>query len=266
MPNMQFVRLHVSVTLWSPAHRKALENIAFFCRCNRLYDAGVLAFSIFLNQGGSRSMADLTLRKKVLSDRWTPPDRESRRLGLIGPTGQTEPVAGGHFNSVFPEVACCSTMARLIRRHTRCPSMSPRSSIASALRAASSSASTPCRQMRRLSGSYISSALHPVGISPSSRHSSLDGTRSPCGSSLPSGHSCEFRLKRYHLMHLSVGMHSGRSKRGASDIIPRCRPCGLSGPVRDLTFSGAPATRCCSHRHGCRRAVGPADRLARTAI
>lgn len=52
--------------------------------------------------------------------------------------------------------SCSSTVARLIRSHTRCPSISPRSSIASTMRAASSSASTPCLSINRLAARQMS--------------------------------------------------------------------------------------------------------------
>ena len=52
----------------------------------------------------------------------------------------------------------------------------------------------------------------------------------------------------------------------ALSILPRCRPDRLRRPVRDLASTGAPATRCRSHRYGCRRTVRTTDCLEWLAV
>jgi hypothetical protein len=59
----------------------------------------------------------------------------------------------------------------------------------------------------------------------------------------------------------SAATPCGRSKRGSSGVIPRCRSCGLSGAVRDFPYTRAATAGCRPHRHGCERAVRAAGRV-----
>ena len=72
----------------------------------------------------------------------------------------------------------------------------------------------------RRSRSYISWARRPVGISPSSRHSSWGGTRSAYRFSLPSERSWGPRLKMCPTPICTSRVQS----MGASGIISRCVP------------------------------------------